>query len=65
MQWQWQERLNMKTDYKDIAIRAGKTFIQTVLATLAVSGNKLDKATITGAIAAGVSAVWNFVNQTK
>lgn len=48
----------------DIATRAIKTFIQTLLATLAVSvatvhdWNTL-KAVVIGAVAAAISAVWN------
>lgn len=48
----------------DIATRAVKTFVQTLLATLAVSvatvhdWNTL-KAVVIGAVAAAISAVWN------
>lgn len=49
---------------KDIAVRAGKTFIQAFIAALAVANvsdfNSL-KAGVIAAAAAGVSAVWNTV----
>lgn len=52
----------MKETVKDIAIRAGKTFVQAFIAALAVA-NVSDlnsvKAAVIAAAAAGVSAVWN------
>lgn len=52
----------MKAQLKDIAIRAGKTFVQAFIAALAVA-NVSDlnsvKAAVIAAVAAGVSAVWN------
>ncbi len=47
---------------KDILVRAGKTFIQAFIATLAVAtitDNDSMKAALIAGIAAGVSAVWN------
>lgn len=52
------------TDWKDIVIRAVKTFVQTFLATWALSDFKLEKVAIIGAGAAGISAVWNFIKET-
>lgn len=54
----------------DITIRAGKTFLQAFLATLAVSvATVVDvptgKAALIGAFAAGISATWNFVIKTS
>lgn len=51
---------------KDIAIRAGKTFVQAALATLAVDIASVNdwktlKPVLIGALAAGVSAVWNII----
>ena len=47
---------------KDIAVRAGKTFIQAFIAALTVA-NFTDqsnyKAVLIGAVSAGVSATWN------
>lgn len=47
---------------KDIAVRAGKTFVQAFIAALAVANlsdfNSI-KAGVIAAAAAGVSAVWN------
>lgn len=37
------------------------TAVQGALAQWAISGNKLDKVAVTGAIAAGLSAAWNLV----
>lgn len=52
----------MKPHVKDIAVRAGKTFIQAFMAALTVA-NFTDgsnyKAIVIGAVSAGVSAVWN------
>lgn len=52
----------MKATFKDIAVRAGKTFIQAFIAALAVA-NFTDqsnyKAVLIGAVSAGVSAAWN------
>jgi hypothetical protein len=57
-------------NYKDIAIRAIKTFVQAFLAVLAIDVITIkDWATarpvLVGAVAAGVSAVWNSLNQIK
>lgn len=54
----------------DIVVRAFKTFVQAFLATLAVSVTTVNdtntgKAALIGAVAAGVSAVWNFLVATK
>lgn len=52
----------MKPQLKDIAVRAGKTFIQAFIASLAVA-TQTDfsnyKAVLIAAVSAGVSAVWN------
>lgn len=52
----------MKPQIKDIAVRAGKTFIQAFIASLAVA-TQTDfsnyKAVLIAAVSAGVSAVWN------
>lgn len=56
--------LNMKPQLKDIVVRAGKTFIQAFIASLAVA-TQTDfsnyKAVIIAATSAGVSAVWNLL----
>ena len=52
-------------NYKDLATRAVKTFVQTFLATWAISGNALNKTALIAAAAAGVSAVWNTVLQVR
>jgi hypothetical protein len=53
----------------DIAVRAAKTFVQTFLATLAVSVATVQdangaKAAVIAAVAASISATWNFVVKT-
>ena len=59
----------MKINWKDIGIRCLKTFIQGVVAYLAVSISTTDftdkeavKGLIIGAIASGVSALMNIIN---
>lgn len=51
-------------DAKDIAVRAIKTFFQAGVAVWVANGQRFDKAAITAALAAGISAVWNFVIKT-
>jgi hypothetical protein len=48
----------------DIIIRALKTFVQASVAVWLVSDNPLSKSALVGAVAAGISAVWNFTKQT-
>lgn len=57
-------------DWKDIGIRAGKTFLQGFLGALAVTLPSSDltdttiiKSILIGAVAGGLSAVMNFVIQ--
>jgi hypothetical protein len=57
-------------NYKDIAIRAIKTFVQAFLAVLVIDVITIkDWATarpvLVAAVAAGVSAVWNSLNQIR
>jgi hypothetical protein len=57
-------------NYKDIAIRAVKTFIQAFLAVLVIDVITIKdwataKPVLIGAVAAGVSAVWNSLSQIK
>ncbi len=49
--------------WKDILIRAGKTFAQAFIASLTVAQGDSIKAILISAVAAGVSAVWNMVVQ--
>ena len=54
----------------DIAVRAFKTFVQAFLASVAVAVVNVHdittaKAALIAAVAAGVSAVWNFVVATR
>jgi len=58
----------MKTDWKDVGIRALKTFIQsfvgamvTLLAAAGEPGSAFTRSAIISALAAAVSAVWNGV----
>jgi hypothetical protein len=44
---------------KDVLVRAAKTFVQAGLATWALSNYDFSKGAIVGAVAAGISAVWN------
>lgn len=53
----------------DIVVRAVKTFVQAFLATLAVSVVSVTdvntaKAAVVGAVAAGISATWNWFKAT-
>lgn len=53
-------------NYKDVLIRAAKTFVQAFLATLAtavagVTDIDTARAALIGAGAAGVAAVWNLI----
>lgn len=57
-------------DYKDIAIRAGKTFVQGALAFAVVNWATVqDRDTLKtfaiGALAAGLSLAWNSLSQLK
>jgi hypothetical protein len=56
--------INKKVDYKDIALRAGKTFVQAFLAALAVADEPLSKTALIGACAAAVSVTWNWFKAT-
>lgn len=47
---------------QDIVIRALKTFVQAFLATWALTNYQLERAALIGALAAGISAVWNLLN---
>lgn len=60
----------LKLKNNDILVRAVKTFIQTFLATVAVGVSnvtdvKTAQALVVAGVAAGISAVWNFVIATK
>lgn len=48
-------------DYKDIAVRSAKTFIQAFVATWVVTQDPFSQAGLVAAAAAGVSAIWNTV----
>ena len=55
---------------RDIVVRAFKTFVQAFLATLAVTVVNVHdvttaKAALVGAVAAGISALWNFILATR
>lgn len=52
-------------DHRDVWLRAGKTFVQAVLASLVVSDGQLTKSTLMAALAAGFSAVWNYSKEIK
>jgi len=45
----------------DVVVRAVKTFIQAFVAAWVVTNMSFEKTAILGAVAAGVSAVWNVV----
>lgn len=44
---------------KDILVRAGKTFTQAFLSAWTLSNFELEKGAVVGAVAAGISVVWN------
>ena len=48
----------------DIVERAFKTFVQAAIAVWLVSDQPFSKTAIVAAVAAGVSAVWNYIRQT-
>jgi uncharacterized membrane protein len=50
-------------DWKDIAIRAIKTGVQTYLAAWALTQDPFSQAGIIAPVAATVSAVWNVISQ--
>lgn len=50
--------------WKDILIRAGKTFAQAFIASLTVAQGDSIKAILISAVAAGLSAVWNLLQCT-
>ena len=54
----------MKVNWKDIAVRAGKTFVQAFVAVLIVADQPFRKEVLVAAGAAGVSAVWNWLRET-
>jgi hypothetical protein len=49
----------------DVVVRAAKTFVQAFLAVFFVSDNPVSKEVLIAAVAAGVSAVWNFVKGSR
>lgn len=58
----------MKNNFKDILVRAGKTFIQGFLGAMAISLSTADlsnmelvKSILIGALAGGISAVMNLI----
>lgn len=53
-----------KQQIKDLLERAAWTFVQTFIATWAVSNFKLDKVTLIAAAASGLSAIKTFVVKT-
>ncbi len=48
----------------DIVVRAFKTFVQAALAVIVVSDQPFSKAALVAGVAAGISALWNFIKQT-
>lgn len=60
--------MKTKTDWKDVAIRAAKTFAQSFIGSLVTlfangdaPGSAMTKTAIISALAAAISAVWNGV----
>ncbi len=49
----------IKKHVQDVLLRAGLTFLEGFAAAWALTGNRLDRAAITGAIAAGLSVAIN------
>lgn len=50
-------------DWKDIVVRAVKTFVQAYLAVVLVSDQPVSKNAQLAGAAAGLSALWNFVKE--
>lgn len=46
---------------RDIVIRALKTFVQAFLAAWAVTNFAFEKSAVLGAVAAGISVLWNLI----
>lgn len=49
----------MKLNWRNIVVNVAVTFCEGFAAAWLVTGNQLDKTALIGAVAAGVSAVWN------
>lgn len=56
--------INATVDYRDIGIRAVKTFVQAFVAVLLVADEPFKTEVLVAGVGAGVSAVWNFVKAT-
>lgn len=52
-----------KVDWRDVAVRAIKTAVQTYIAAWALTQDPFSKAGIIAPVAATVSAVWNTISQ--
>lgn len=48
----------------DVVERAVKTFVQAFIAVVVLSSNPVSKSALVAGLAAGISAVWNFVRNT-
>ncbi len=57
--------IRTELNYKDVSVRAVKTFIQAALAAWVVTGNATTKEAGVGALAAGISAVMNLFLQAR
>jgi len=56
--------MNTTADYKDIALRGAKTFVQAFLAALAIADEPLSKQAMIAASAAAISVTWNWFKTT-
>lgn len=56
--------INAKVNYKDIALRAGKTFVQAYIATLLLADKPLSKEAQIAALASALSLTWNWIKAT-
>ena len=54
----------VEVNWKDIAVRASKTFVQTFLSVLLIADEPFNTEVVLAAVAAGISAAWNFVRET-
>jgi len=52
-----------KVDWKDVAVRAIKTAVQTYIAAWALTQDPFSQAGLIAPLAATVSAVWNTISQ--
>jgi len=56
--------VSKKVNWRDVAERAVKTFVQAFVAVLIVADQPFSKEALVAGVAAGVSVTWNWFKQT-